>query len=156
MAHIPLKNPRPAKGIGQRIHDAAVNVIAAWPVPDATNQMSTTTTPDNTDTKFSHWALVELMGHQRIAGLATEVNIAGKGFIRVDVPNEKGEFIFTRFYAPDAIYCVSPVDKQIAIGLAVKCASRPVNIYDLARLVEDKKVDEGQSQATLDDYAEQA
>ena len=91
--------------------------------------------------KFSHWALVELMGHQRIAGLAEEVSIAGKGFIRVDVPNEKGEILFSRFYSPDAIYCVSPTDKQIAIGLAVKCESRPVSIYNLYRLIEDKKID---------------
>lgn len=93
----------------------------------------------NETTKFEHWALVEIMGHQRIAGLVSEVSVAGKGFIRVDVPNQNGEIIFTRFYSPDAIYCVSPTDKQIAIGLAVKCASRPVSIYDLARLIEDKK-----------------
>ena len=99
---------------------------------------------ENSNTKFEHWALVELMGHQRIAGLACEVNLAGKGFIRVDVPNEKGEILFSRFYSPDAIYCVSPTDRQIAIGLAVKCASRPVNIYDLTRLISDTKVGEGE------------
>lgn len=97
-----------------------------------------------TNTKFEHWALVELMGHQRIAGLVSEVTFAGKGFIRVDVPNAKGEPLFTRYYSPDAIYCVSPTDRQIAIGLAARCASRPVNIYDLARLVEDKKVGAGE------------
>jgi len=96
------------------------------------------------NTKFEHWALVELMGHQRIAGLVSEVAVAGKGMIRVDVPDAKGETLFSRFYSPDAVYCVSPTDKQIAIGLALKCASRPVSIYDLSRLIEDKKVDDGQ------------
>jgi hypothetical protein len=99
---------------------------------------------ESTNTKFEHWALVELMWHQRIAGLVSEVNLAGKGFIRVDVPDQKGEVLFSRFYSPDAIYCVSPTDRQIAIGLAAKCASRPVNIYDLSRLVADKKVGEGE------------
>lgn len=108
---------------------------------------------ESNNTKFEHWALVELMGHQRIAGLVSEVNLAGKGFIRVDVPNQKGEIIFSRFYAPDAIYCVSPTDRQIAIGLAAKCASRPVNIYDLSRLVEDKKVGEGEEVFADDDAA---
>jgi len=96
------------------------------------------------NTKFEHWALVELMGHQRISGLVSEFTIAGKGMIRVDVPNAAGETIFSRFYSPEAVYCISPTDKQIAIGLALKCASRPVSIYDLGRLIEDKKVDDGQ------------
>ena len=102
------------------------------------------------DTKFEHWALVELMGHQRIAGLVSEVAVAGKGMIRVDVPDARGETLFTRFYSPDAVYCVSPTDKQIAIGLALKCASRPMNIYDLSRLIADKKVGEGE-RAQVDD-----
>jgi hypothetical protein len=95
--------------------------------------------------KFEHWALVELMGHSRIAGLVSEQSIAGKCFIRVDVPNERGELLFSRFYSPDAVYCISPTDKQIAIGLAVNCVARPVNIYDLERLVEDKTVDGSES-----------
>ena len=107
--------------------------------------MNSTTTPETpSNTKFEHWALVELMGHQRIAGLVSEVNLAGRGFIRVDVPNQTGEILFSRFYSPDAIYCVSPTDRQIAIGLAIKCASRPVSIYDLSNLIADKKVNEGE------------
>lgn len=117
--------------------------------------MSKTTTNEvleGSNTKFEHWALVELMGHQRIAGLVSEVNLAGKGFIRVDVPDGQGNILFSRFYAPDAIYCVSPTDRQIAIGLAVKCASRPVNIYDLSNLIADKKIGEGE-EAFDDDAA---
>lgn len=104
------------------------------------------------NTKFEHWALVELMGHQRIAGLVSETTIAGKGMIRVDVPNEKGEILFSRFYSPDAVYCVSPTDKQIAIGLAVKCASRPVNIYDLGNLAADKRLGQGEEQHHAEDF----
>lgn len=104
------------------------------------------------NTKFEHWALVELMGHQRIAGLVSEVSVAGKGMLRVDVPNERGEILFSRFYSPEAVYCVSPTDKQIAIGLAIKCASRPVSIYDLSRLIADKKVGEGERATVDDDY----
>ena len=96
-------------------------------------------------TKFEQWSLVELMGHQRIAGLVTEMSIAGANFLRVDVPNLNGiGFAFTRFYGAGAVYCISPVDKQIATGLAAKCSERPVTIYDLGKLVEDKKVGEGE------------
>lgn len=36
--------------------------------------------------KQQFWALVELMGHTRIAGLVTEVEFGGAKMIRVDVP----------------------------------------------------------------------
>jgi len=95
--------------------------------------------------KFEQWALVELMGHQRIAGLVTEQEIGGHAFLRVDVPNLTGNgFAFTRFYSASAVYCISPTDKQIAVGLAAKCSSRPVNIYDLGKLVEYKKAGQGE------------
>src|SRR5437879_11429 len=99
---------------------------------------------EDRNSKFEHWALVELMGHQRIAGLVTEQTIAGKGFVRVDVPKANGEIAFTRFFGPEAIYAISPTDQQIAVGLAVKAAVRPVSVYDLAKLVSDKKIGEGE------------
>jgi len=103
------------------------------------------------NTKFEQWALVELMGHQRIAGLVSECSIGGAAMLRVDVPHLTGiGFAFTRFYAAAAVYCISPTDKQIAVGLAAKCSARPVNIYDLARLVEDKKVDQGEEKYSND------
>jgi hypothetical protein len=33
------------------------------------------------------WAVLELMGHRRIAGRITEVTIGGAGFLRIDVPS---------------------------------------------------------------------
>lgn len=95
-------------------------------------------------TKFEHWALVELMGHQQVAGLVTEESIAGKAFLRVDVPRPNGETACTRFYSPDAVYCISPTDRQIALGLAAKAAVRPVTIYDLQALGQDKRVGQGE------------
>jgi hypothetical protein len=103
-----------------------------------------------TNTKFEHWALVELMGHQRVAGRVTEESVAGKSFLRVDVPDAKGETVCTRYYSPEAVYCISPTDRQIAIGLAAKTAVRPVTIYDLARMGEDKKIGEGEESVTAD------
>jgi hypothetical protein len=96
------------------------------------------------DTKFEQWALVELMGHQRIAGLVSETTIAGQAMLRVDVPDQTGIIIFSRFYGPAAVYCISPTDRQIAIGLACKCAVRPVTIYDLAKLSADKAIGDGE------------
>lgn len=92
------------------------------------------------NTKFEHWALVELMGHQSVAGRVSEESVAGQSFLRVDIPHASGETACTRFYSPSAVYCISPVDRQIAIGLAAKHKVRPVTIYDLQRLIQDKPV----------------
>ena len=36
---------------------------------------------------FSEWCILELMGHRRLAGLVTECQVAGHGFLRLDVPH---------------------------------------------------------------------
>ena len=103
------------------------------------NTNTTTPNPTLPDCE-GFWGQIELMGHQRIAGHISETNIAGKGMLRVDVPDEHGNTTHTRFYSPEAVYCISPTDRQIAIGLAANIKSQPVTIYDLARLASDKKV----------------
>lgn len=66
---------------------------------------------------FEVHALVELFGHQRIAGKVSEQVIAGTGFIRVDVPATK-KAAYTRFFNPAAIYGITPVDEATALALA--------------------------------------
>lgn len=48
--------------------------------------------------KFESWAIVELFGHQKIAGRVAEQQIAGTVMLRVDVPEADGQAGFTRFY----------------------------------------------------------
>jgi hypothetical protein len=38
------------------------------------------------DEPFEGWAIVELMGHRRLAGYVREVELAGAGMLRLDVP----------------------------------------------------------------------
>lgn len=86
------------------------------------------------------WGLLELMGHQRIAGYIAEATIAGKGMLRVDVPDAQGNTSHTRFYSPEAVYCLTPTDRQIAIGLALNIADRPVTAYTLRNLATQKQM----------------
>ena len=81
--------------------------------------------------KLDMWALVELMGHNRIVGRVTEETIAGTSMLRVDVPKADGSINFTRFYGGASIYAISPIEKETAIALAQKCDSAPVRAYEL-------------------------
>jgi hypothetical protein len=82
------------------------------------------------------WALVELFGHNRIAGHCTETNIAGTVFLRVDVPNKDGSAGFTRFFHGNAVYAINPVDEAIARELAGQMDKAPVQTYDVPLLMQ--------------------
>lgn len=87
------------------------------------------------ETTFEQWAVLELMGHGRIAGLVREVNVAGAGFLRVDVPDGKGEVRFSKFYSPSAVYAINPVEKEIAVAVASHLDAAPVTRYELRQLL---------------------
>jgi len=79
--------------------------------------------------KFDTWAIVELMGHQQIAGRASEATIAGGSFLRVDVPETEGAKTFTRFYGAGALYSITPVAEEIARSAAERLHCRPITVW---------------------------
>jgi hypothetical protein len=81
-------------------------------------------------TSFENFCIIELFGHQRIAGRVTEQVIAGQGFIRVDVPETKRHpKAFTRLFGPNAIYSITPVSAEIAQQAAEAIWIEPVTVY---------------------------
>jgi len=79
---------------------------------------------------FKEYAILELMGHRKIAGLVSEATIGGASFIRIDVP--KGEDTeVTQFYSPGAIYCITPTTKEIAISVGTTYSEPPVTQWEL-------------------------
>ena len=85
---------------------------------------------------FSEWCLVELFGHNPIIGKCTETTIAGGAFLCVDVPEVKTEKAFTRFYRPEAIYCISPVSEEIALKMVAEYRAEPVSRFMLQQIEE--------------------
>jgi hypothetical protein len=65
-------------------------------------------------TPFAHHAIVELMGHVRLAGFASETTIAGAGCVRVDVPDENGGTKGVKYCSPQSIYAITPCDEETA------------------------------------------
>ena len=77
------------------------------------------------------WAIVELMGHQVIAGQITEVLVAGCPMLRVDVPSVKDVPGFTKFYGGGAIYAITPTDQESALHAVNHLQAQPVNVWTI-------------------------
>lgn len=95
----------------------------------------------NESTKFEEWALLELFGHQRLAGRVTEQQIGGASFVRVDVPDDgkKKGWKLTRHYNPSAIYSITPVTEATARMIAKTIESEPISRWDITQLVQNAK-----------------
>lgn len=98
---------------------------------------------------FDEWAVLELFGHQRIAGRVTEASIGGGSFIRVEVPGPNGEPVWTRFYNPSSVYSISPVSKEVAISVAIQVAKPPVSLWELKAL---KQLPQKEEQKIFDSF----
>ena len=64
------------------------------------------------------FALLELMGHQKMVGLVRETKLAGAGFLQVDSIDEEGKFTFSRYLGPSAIYAINPISKELVSGVS--------------------------------------
>lgn len=78
---------------------------------------------------FDCFCVVELFGHQKLAGRVSEQVIAGQGFVRVDVPATTRQPAFTRLFGTGAIYSMTPVSEDIARRAAERIWVEPVSVY---------------------------
>lgn len=89
---------------------------------------------------FEEWAILELFGHQRLAGLVTAVNLGGASFVRVDVPDVEKQIgapaKLTKFLNPSSIYSITPVTEETARAAAKSCSAAPVTRWDVQELIE--------------------
>ncbi len=94
---------------------------------------------ENNLATFEAWALVELFGHNRIAGKCTEQNIAGTNMLRVDVPETKSNPSFTRFLSSGSIYAINPLTEEIARAMAERINAMPIEAWDIRGYQEKLK-----------------
>lgn len=87
---------------------------------------------DAEKTKFEEWAVLELMGHRRLAGKVSEQTIGGAALIRIDIPSEPP---VTQFYGGASVYCITPTTEEIARAVAKDLQVGPVSRYELAHLL---------------------
>ena len=89
-----------------------------------------------TDQGFREWAIVELFGHQKIAGVVTEANIGGCSFVRVDVPETERRPALTRYLGNGAIYAINPVDEATGRLAVEHLQAEPAVPYSVHRALE--------------------
>ena len=57
------------------------------------------------------WCILEVMGHRKIVGYVTEVELAGAKMLRVDAPRSMGGRA-TQLYPPSSVYCLTPCSRE--------------------------------------------
>jgi hypothetical protein len=95
-----------------------------------------------TPEKFEAWAIIELFGHNRMAGKVSEQTIGGSSMVRVDVPDTEASPAFTRLLNVSAIYAINPVTEEVARGYASRINAKPIEAWDAREVL--KRIDEQQ------------
>ena len=97
---------------------------------------------DNSDENFCGWVILELMGHRRLTGYLSEQEIAGRAFLRIDVPADPPS---TQFYGAEAVYCITPTTEETARNSATLNNVAPIHRWELpppaVRTADDDYVD---------------
>jgi hypothetical protein len=77
---------------------------------------------------FEGWAILELMGHRRLAGWVSEVTMFGHGFIRLDIPADGELPAATQFYSPSSLYALTPTTEETV--RLIRSRPRPVEAWE--------------------------
>jgi hypothetical protein len=85
--------------------------------------------------KFNEYAIVEMMGHRKIAAKVTEPEIGGSTLLRCDVLNAKGEFDRTEYIGVASIYCLTIVSKEVAEKVAENYTPEPSWAWSLPKQI---------------------
>jgi len=87
---------------------------------------------------YEGWAILDLLGHVRLAGRVSEVSQYGVTMGRIDIPDvpatETSPAIpgFSRFFGGSSVYSMTPTTEEIAVAFTRKSRPVPVQRYDLA------------------------
>lgn len=92
-----------------------------------------------TEQPFSEWAIVELLGHRRLAGHIQEVQLAGAGFLRLDIPAAGDDPARTQYIAPGSVYALHPTSEATARAAATSWRPEPISRWDLPAIEAPKQ-----------------
>ncbi len=97
--------------------------------------------PEPVDSQpFGEWCVLELMGHRRLAGYVREVQLAGAGFLRLDIPAADDDPGRTQYIAPGSVYALHPVSQETARRAAGAWRPPPVQRWELPAAPAEARV----------------
>lgn len=123
-------------------------VVADWRIERASNEVdhdrnrATAAAADVDDGPFDQWAIVELMGHRRLAGRVREVQLAGHGYLRLDIPAAGDDAARTQYISPGSVYALHPTSEPTARAAAAQWRPEPVHRWELPGLAQPVDADE--------------
>lgn len=82
------------------------------------------------EASFDQWAVVELMGHVRLAGRLTEESHCGVALGRIDIPTSDVDFV-TQYFGGGSIYRITPVSEEAARQVARNSQPAPIHRLEL-------------------------
>lgn len=85
------------------------------------------------------WAVVELMGHVKIAGKLLEEEKFGSKLGRLDIPQADGSFI-TQYFGGGSVYRISVVSEDVARHVSRSTSPAPVSPWDFPKMLPSPEV----------------
>lgn len=80
--------------------------------------------------KLETWAVVELMGHVKIAGLVTEEERFGTKMGRIDIPMKEGG-LTTQYFGGSSVYRMTPTTEEVARAIATNHQPAPIHPWEM-------------------------
>lgn len=80
------------------------------------------------------WAIIELMGHARCAGIVSKDTQLGTPLLRVEVPQSDGSFV-TQLVNPQSIYRLTMCSEEIGRAAASQNNPKPMHPWELKHLL---------------------
>ena len=81
-------------------------------------------------TAYEGPAVIELMGHRRLAGYVSEAQMYGTTLLRIDVVQGEGSTA-TQFYGGASIYALTPTTEEMVERIAGSNRVEPVQRWEL-------------------------
>jgi len=98
-------------------------------------QPEATTAPETTE----NWAILEIMGHERLAGRISDATVAGVPMLRVEVPATDKLPGFARLLSGASIFSLTPVPEAAARVVAARLAKNPIGDQLWAYSLDDRQ-----------------
>ena len=98
------------------------------------------------------WAVLELMGHVKLAGKVSQEEMFGAKMGRIEIPNGEGGFT-TQFFGGGSVYRMTPVSEEVARAVAANHKPQPISPWELPKnlLAPPSRVSVETWEQTMDD-----